>query len=210
MQKIRLGIDLDHVIRNINRQIVKYYQKDFDESIDIDEVDMKDDVLRDVCHFETKGEMMRFLYEDYPLEVFGQAPQIDRNLSRDINMWMADLTNQEEYDVEIFYFSMKEYNLTLQSTYFFLSKIGSRVRKVVFPKTEDELMQYGDVFITANPDVAKEAKDNDKGVVFVRMNFNREGEKDSDWTVDSLREFLDTEDKLKKVANLVKTDKDAE
>ena len=203
MQKIRLGIDLDHVIRNINRQIVKYYQKDFDESIDIDEVDMKDDVLRDVCHFETKGEMMRFLYEDYPLEVFGQAPQIDRNLSRDLNMWMADLTNQEEYDLEVFYFSMKEYNLTLQSTYFFLSKIGSRVRKVVFPLSEDELMQYGDVFVTANPDVAKTAKDNDKGVVFVKMNFNKEGEKYSDWTVEDFREFMNTEDKLNKVANIV-------
>ena len=203
MQKIRLGIDLDHVIRNINRQIVKYYQKDFDESIDIDEVDMKDDVLRDVCHFETKGEMMRFLYEDYPLEVFGQAPQIDRNLSRDLNMWMADLTNQEEYDLEVFYFSMKEYNLTLQSTYFFLSKIGSRVRKVVFPLSEDELMQYGDVFVTANPDVAKTAKDNEKGVVFVKMNFNKEGEKYSDWTVEDFREFMNTEDKLNKVANIV-------
>lgn len=208
MQKIRIGIDLDHVIRNVNRQIVKYYQKDFDESIDIDEVDMKDDVIRTVCHFETKGEINRFLYEDYPLEVFGQAPQVDRNLSRDLNKWISDLTNQEEYDVDIFFFSMKEYNLTIQSSYFFLSKIGSRVRKVVFPVNLDELMQYGDFFITANTDVAKVAFSDGKGVAFVKMNFNGEGEKFSSWVIDGFREFLDCDDKLSRVANTIKKNKD--
>ena len=39
MKKIRIGIELNHVIRNINKQIVKYYQQDYDESIDLDEVD---------------------------------------------------------------------------------------------------------------------------------------------------------------------------
>ena len=29
MKKIRIGIELNHVIRNINKQIVKYYQQDY-------------------------------------------------------------------------------------------------------------------------------------------------------------------------------------
>ena len=95
MQKIKIGIDLDHVIRDINRQIVKYYQKDFDESIDLDEVDYLDDVINNVCHFKSKKQKEIFLYEDYPLEVFGHAGQISRNLSRDLNMWIEKLTNQE-------------------------------------------------------------------------------------------------------------------
>ena len=48
MKKIRIGIELNHVIRNINKQIVKYYQQDYDESIDLDEVDYKDDVLKTI------------------------------------------------------------------------------------------------------------------------------------------------------------------
>jgi hypothetical protein len=207
MAKIRLGIDLDHVIRNINRQIVKYYQRDIDESIDIDEVDLKDDVLGKVCHFQTKRERNRFLYEDYPLEIFGQAPQIDKNLSRDINAWIMDLTNQEKYDIELFFFSMKEYDLTIQSSYFFLSKIGTRVRKVYFPITVDDLMSYGDVFITANKDIARAAKGEDKGVVFITTNFNREGEQFSDWTLDSLRDFLDCDEKNTKLSEITNKEK---
>lgn len=203
MQKIRIGIDLDHVIRNINRQIVKYYQKDFDESVDVDEVDYKQDVVKTVCHFETKREIDTFLYEDYPLEVFGHAGQIDRNLSRDLNQWMQDLTNQEEYDVDIFFFSMKEFNLTIQSSYFFLSKIGSRVRKVIFPHSIDELCEYGDIFITAYEDNAKLLKKNGKGVILVKMGFNENAKKYADSVIEDFREFLDNNNKLKCVANIL-------
>lgn len=204
MEKIRIGIDLDHVIRNINRQIIKYYQRDFDESIDIDNVDLKDDVINTICHFETKREKNSFLYEDYPLEVFGHAGQMERNLSRDLNQWLQDLTNQEKYDVEILFFSMKEFNLTIQSSYFFLSKIGSRVREVLFPKSLEELKDYADVYITSNTEVAKYMTDKEKEVIFVKMTFNKEGEKYSDWVLEDFREFLDDNDKLEKVANLLK------
>ena len=204
MEKIRIGIDLDHVIRDINRQIVKYYQKDYDESIDIDSVNFKDNALTEVCHFDSKIELDKFLYEDYALEIFGHAGQMTRNLSRDINKWIQDLTNQEKYDVDIFFFSMKEFNLTIQSSYFFLSKIGTRVRKVIFPKTLAELAEFGDLYITANQQVAMSMKNNGKSVVFVKMDFNASGQSYSDWVVNDLREFLDYDNKLEKITNLLK------
>lgn len=207
IKKIRLGIDLDHVIRDINRQIVKYYQRDIDESIDIDEVDYKDDVVKTVCHFGSKAEIIRFLYEDYPLEVFGHAGQVSRNLSRDLNQWLYDLTNQEEYDVDVFFFSTKEDALTIQSSYFFLAKIGSRVRKVYFPSTMAELATYGDVFITADSDVASSLKKDGKSVVFVKMNYNQGGEKHADWIINDFREFLDEENKLEKLNKILKNKK---
>lgn len=203
MKKIRIGIDLDHVIRDINRQIVKCYQRDFDESIDIDDLDYKDDVIKKVCKFESSKEVKRFLYEDYPLEIFGHANQMSRNLSRDINQWLQDLTNQEEYDVDIFFFSMKEFNLTIQSSYFFLSKIGSRVRKVVFPKNIDELSSCGDVFITAYPDTAEELNKNRKGVIFIKMNFNKNGEKYANVVFNDLKEFLGDNNKLSTITNIL-------
>lgn len=203
MQKIRLGIELDHVIRDINRQVAKYYQKDFDESLDLDEVDYKDDVIHNVCHFKNEAEIRRFLYEEYPLEVFGHAGQVSRNLSRDLNMWMAELTNQEEADVEVFFYSMNEDNLTIQSSYFFLSKIGSRVRRVVFPKTLSELYDDGDVFITANGEVIDYMRLRNKPVVMIKMNFNKKHEPNSDVIYESFREFLDSDNKLKSIINLV-------
>ncbi len=202
MEKIRIGIDLDHVIRDINRQIVKYYQKDIDESIDIDDVDYKDDVIKNVCHFDSKDELGVFLYEDYPLEIFGHAGQIDRNLSRDINLWMGKLTNQEDYDVELFFYSMKERDLTIQSSYFFLSKIGSRVRKVVFPRSIEELNGLGDVFITAYAENARSLYMMGKKVIYIKTHCNGAGLKYADASYDSLREFLDDEDKLNNVVKI--------
>ena len=143
-----------------------------------------------------------FLYEEYPLEVFGHAGQVDRNLSRDINLWMEKLTNQEVYDVELFFYSMKEQNLTIQSTYFFLSKIGSRVRKVVFPKSIEELNDLGDVFITAYEKNAKSLHKMGKKVIFIKTHCNGAGLKYADTSYDSLREFLDDEEKLNNVAKI--------
>lgn len=206
-KKIKIGIDIDHVIRDINRQIVKYYQKDYDESIDVDNVDLKDDVLKTVCSFETKKDYEIFLYEDYPLEIFGHACQITRNISRDLNKWLQDLKNQEKYDVEVFLFSMKEFNLTIQSTYFFLSKIGSRIRKVVFPESLEELASYGDIFITAYPETAKFMKNNGKGVILVKMSFNGSSEKYSDMTINEFAEFLESKDKLENISNIINKNK---
>ena len=202
MKRISIGIDLDHVIRDINKQIVKYYQKEFDEVFDLDDIDYSEDVMNTVCRFKNNKEKCIFLYEEYPLEIFGHAGQIERTLSRDLNAWIEKLGNQEEYDVDIFFYSMKEYNITIQSSYFFISKIGSRVRCTVFPKNFDELSRFGDVFITSYPDNAKEIKKRKKNVILIKTKFNEGSEKYSDLKYDSFREFLNDENKLDKISNL--------
>lgn len=203
MEKIRIGIDLDHVIRDINRQIVKYYQKDIDENIDVDNIDYQSDVLNSVCKFNSRTEKNIFLYETYPLEIFGHAPQVEMFESRDLNAWIRNLTNQEKYDVEIFFFSMKEVELTIQSSYFFLSKIGSRVRKVIFPKSIKELCENGDIFITAYGNNAKEISENKKKVILIRKTFNYGGLKYADLTYNSFSEFLMDKDNLNKISNII-------
>ena len=40
---ITIGIELNYVLRDINKQIIKYYSKEFDPSIDIDEIDATSD-----------------------------------------------------------------------------------------------------------------------------------------------------------------------
>ena len=70
-----------------------------------------------------------------------------------MNNWLSELTNYEDDDVEISFFSLNEESLTIQSSYFFLSKIGTRVRKIVFPREVSDLWDNYDVIITANPEV---------------------------------------------------------
>lgn len=202
MKLIRVGIDLDYVIRDINRQIVKYYQKEYNTSFDLDNIDYSDDVLKTICKFKSKKEKCIFLYEQYPLEIFGHAGQVDRFLSRDLNFWLDRLKNQEEYDVEVFFYSMKEYNITIQSSYFFLSKIGSRVRKVIFPENYDELADFGDVFITSYLDNANELNKREKPVILINTKMNGSSEDYSVMNYGSFREFLDDKDNLNNIIKI--------
>ena len=117
--------------------------------LDLDEVDEKDDPFK-YAKFETLTDKNEFIYIDYPYEIYGTAKPMDKNLPATLNKWLFELTNYEEDEVEVSFFSLNEDALTIQSTYFFLSKIGTRVRKVVFPKDFTEVENDYDVVVTGN------------------------------------------------------------
>jgi hypothetical protein len=149
---IKIGIELNNVVRNVNKQILKYYQKDIKPELDIDDIDEKDDVFK-YAKFDSLTDKNEFIYIDYPFEIFGSAKPMDKELPMLMNNWLSELTNYEDDDVEVSFFSLNEEALTIQSSYFFLSKIGTRVRKIVFPKDIDEIKNDYDVIITGNKEV---------------------------------------------------------
>lgn len=194
---ITIGIELNHVVRDINKQIVKYYAKEFDPSIDVDNVDKSDDVLATTCKFESKHARNNFLYIDYPYEIFGCASTVEKKLSVKITSWLYDLENIEDEDIRIVFYSLGEEALTIQSTYFFLSKIGTRVRKVFFPKEIKEIWEDCDIAITANKDVIKYAKENSLKTVLVKRKMNEQCEADISYR--NLSEIIDDKDFFNKV-----------
>ena len=185
---IRIGIELNHVVRNINKQILKYYQKDIDPSLDLEDIDEKDDAFK-YAKFETLTDKNEFIYIDYPYEIFGTAKTIDKNLPSLINNWMAEMTNREDEEFLVVYYSLDEEALTIQSSYFFLSKIGTRVREVFFPKTIEEIWEKCDVVITANDDVLK-AKPSDKKSVKIINTVNKDSDVKGDFEYDSMSSVI--------------------
>lgn len=149
-----IAIELNHVIRNINKQIAKYYFRDYNSSLTEDEYEkidsVKENVLDKYIDFENKCDLMQFLYEDYPYEIFGCANPIDKDLPGNINTWLYNISNYEKEDIRVIYFSLYEDALTIQSTYFFLSKIGTRVRNVILPKNIEEVYKVADAIITSD------------------------------------------------------------
>lgn len=198
MKKIRVGIELNHVIRNINKAAAKHYAEAFDQSIDLDELDYKDNILQDVCKFDSTDERYSFFYEDYTYEIFGCAPSVVKNGPAKINTWLYQLTNQEEYDVEVFYYSLGEQNLSIQSTLFFLAKIGTRTRKVLFPKDMKELDNEADVLITANDLVVNEYAGKKK-IIVINNNYNKDLNEKADQHYDSIEEFVSDTNNLYKL-----------
>ena len=184
---ITIGIELNDVIRNIKKQILKYYQRDFDNSLDLDNIDDKEDVLNKYVKFESQKDLKDFLYIDYPYEIFGCAKTIDKDLVSEMAKWLYNLTNYEDDEIRVSFYSLNEESLTIQSTFFFLSKIGTRVREVIFPVSIDELKGKFDVTITANNDVIDKLNNFTK---IVKINREWNNDKESFLTYDSIIDIM--------------------
>jgi hypothetical protein len=207
---IRVGIELNDVIRNINKQILKYYQKDIDPSLDLDEVDEKDDVFK-YAKFDSNKDKNEFIYIDYPYEIFGCAKTMTKDLPVEINNWLNELTNYEDDNVEIYFYSLNEESLTIQSSFFFLSKIGTRVRKIIFPRDLNDLTKDTDVIITANKKIVDFLDGNDKVYsILINNNTNSECKEKVNANYDSLSDVIKDEKLLNTLHEFVLNKEDNE
>lgn len=198
---LTIGVELNHVVRNINKQIIKYYAKEFSLETDIDEIDDKEDVFKTFAKFNSNYEKNNFIFIDYPYEIFGCASTMEKKLAVKITNWLTDISNIEDEDIRIVFYSLNEGELTIQSTYFFLSKIGTRVRKVIFPKNIDEVWDECDVVITARDEFFEKEIPEGKKIVLINRPFNKEVKDKAFLNYDNLSEIITDEEffnKLKK------------
>ena len=176
---LTIGIELNHVVRNINRQILKNYAKEFDPSLEWEDLDDKVDIFKKYLKFESKYEKNNFIYIDYPFEIFGACPAMEKNLPRDINNWLADIENMEDEDIRIIFYSLDEVALTIQSSYFFLDEC--------------------DVVITARNEFFEKEKPEGKKIVLINREFNEQHKDEADLNYNSLNEVIADNNFFKKV-----------
>ena len=203
---ITIGVELNHVVRNINKQIVKYYAKEYAPDVDPDDIDDREDVLKTFAKFDSKYERNNFLfidypYEfiDYPYEIFGCANTMEKKLAVKITNWLTDISNIEDEDIRIIFYSMNEEAITIQSTFFFLSKIGTRVRKVIFPKSIEEVWEECDVVITARDEFFEKEIPEGKKVVLINRPFNKDCKDKAFLNYDNLSEIITDEEFFNKL-----------
>ena len=196
---LTIGVELNHVVRNINKQIIKYYAKEFSPETDIDEIDDKEDVFKAFAKFNSNYEKNNFIFIDYPYEIFGCASTMEKKLAVKITNWLADISNIEDEDIRIVFYSLNEGELSIQSTYFFLSKIGTRVRKVFFPKNIDEVWDECDVVITARDEFFEKEIPEGKKIVLINRPFNKEVKDKAFLNYDNLSEIITDEDFFNKL-----------
>lgn len=195
---MKIGIDLNYVVRDINKQIIKYYKKDINKDFDESTIDIHDNDLIKKLPFPNRKARENFMYIDYPFEIFGCASTISRNLVNSITNWEINLSNVDENDeYQVVHFSSNEIALTIQSTYYFLSKVGSRVREVYFPKDSKKIWDICDVVITANPNIIK-SKPNNKISVFIKYDTLNKIP-DADLVYDNLEDLLNDNEFIKKI-----------
>lgn len=193
---MKIAIDLNDVIRDYSRNFVKYFKKGINHAFNEDEIEFYTNDMQILLPFKSDEQYRRFVYEDYPFELYGKCPIVDKNLARDLNEWVEFYLYDE--DIEVMFVSPMECDLTIQSTYSFLAKIGSRVREVYFPIDSSTVWDKCDVLITANPRFFLNKKD-DKTIVKINKDYNKDYNADLEY--ESLNNIILDKEFINKIVN---------
>ncbi len=168
---MKLAIDLNDVIRDYSRNFVKYFKKGINHAFSEDDVEFYTNEMNILLPFNSDEQYRRFVYEDYPFELYGKCPVIEKDLPRELNKWLE--FELPDYDIEVMFVSPMECDLTIQSTFSFLAKIGSRVREVYFPIDSSDVWNKCDALITANPRFFNNKKDG-KRIIKIEKDYNKD------------------------------------
>ena len=190
----KLCITLDDVIRAKSLQFGKIYKKHIDNDIDLDSIDMSKD-LREAFNFESKNEYMQYLYTDYPFEIFGEAPVVEKGVDKKLNLWHINVSKNYE-DLELMLANPREWNASIGFTCFFLSQIATRIREIFFPKDFAEIWDRCDIAVTADRGLLEEKPE---GKISIKIETPYNKDCPADYTYESLSAFLDDEEIMDKL-----------
>lgn len=197
---VTIGVELNHVVRNINKQIVKCYAKEFNKlELDYNEIDPNVDVFENYAKFEDSHDKGKFIYVDYPYEIFACADTMEKKLATKITTWLSEVTNYEDEEIRIVFYGMDEDALSIQSSFFFLSKIGCRSRMVFFPTSVDEVWKECDAIITARNEFFEKGIPQGKKVVLINKEFNKSHKDEAFLNYDGLGAVIEDNDFFNKI-----------
>ena len=196
---MKICLTIDDVIRNKTKAFIKAYNKEKGTDIDPDTFAPTSAVLSDMFKFKSVKDYYRFLYDDYHFEIFGEAEQCTRMLDKKLNLWLIEQNDNLEMEgkkADFMLANLREFNQSIGDTYFYLSKIATRIREVFFPKDPDDVWKKCDILITADPYLI-ENKPEGKTVVKIEMPYNKD--KTADFTYKNLDELLSDKEFITKV-----------
>ena len=186
---MKIAIDLNDVIRDFSNNFVRYYIEGYDRNYDLNGFEFWTNDLSILLPFKSKNSYNNFVYNDYAFELFGKCSTTTRGLETELNTWteqtLKDLDIDEE--VEVIFVSPMEYGLSIGNTYFFLSKLGTKVREVFMPIDSIEIWDKCDVLITANPNLLNNKPDS-KITIKIKTEYNNDCS--SNYSYNSLSDFL--------------------
>jgi hypothetical protein len=172
---MKIGIDVNGVLRNTIEKFTQVYQKHnienindaFGQTFTLDEsgnteeqvfdsfkyemnLPVKSLNLTEHFKFQNNEEYFSFLYEDFPMEIFGHAPSTEISTFYDLNSIYYDLRDQHDFIVV-----SDEIGKSKPATLFFLSKFGCEIERVIFfnTYTVDSMWNDIDILLTANPNL---------------------------------------------------------
>ena len=155
---MRIGIELNGVLRDTLKKIQEVYQKwNIDNPfLEEDENEYKYEVLSDLnsldiskhLKFKDKDDLYNFLYKEYTMEIFGHAGSSEMSSMMDLNDFYMDFRDEHEIWV-----ISDEIGKSKPASLFFISKFGCLVENIKFysESTINSMWNSIDILLTANP-----------------------------------------------------------
>jgi hypothetical protein len=190
---MRIAIEINGVLRNTLDKIQQTYQKymiDKTEGIEeedsiVREIKLPIDSLELQNHFTfiNNEELYSFLYEDFPMEIFGHSQSTEYQTFNDLNDIYVNL--RDNHDLLIV---SDEMGRSKPASLFFLSKFGCQLEKVKFYSNLTINSMWGeiDVLLTSNPALLLEHPD-DKILIKYQTEYNKHIE--TKHSITNLKEF---------------------
>lgn len=195
---MKIAIDLNDVVRDYTYNFLLQYVKGYNHQYDPDNFNETTNDMELALPFKTTRAYEKFVYADYPFELFGKCPTCTKKLPEQLNEWTEQTIKDIDSDepIDVMFVSSMEYGASIGYTYFFLSKLGTKVRETYFPKDSNTIWDRCDILITANPSLLKN-KPEGKTSIKIAKDYNSDIE--ADYTYETLSLFLTDEKIIEKL-----------
>ena len=210
---MRIGIELNGVLRDTISKMTQVYEKHmieemadeiiktYETTVDSEDyIEMTFDVpdfiyeikspvtslnLMDHFSFKDKDELYNFMYEEFPMQIFGHAPSTELTSFNDLNDIYYRL--RDNHDLIIV---SDEIGRSKPASLFFLSKFGCLIEKVKFysNSTINSMWNEVDILLTSNPDLLLSNHDN-KIIIKYETEYNKQI--NSKYSITKIKEFED-------------------
>lgn len=196
-----IGIDLNWVLRDLNKQINVCWEKKHGTPYIEDENDVKNHDLKSEIKWNSIQERNEFFFEEYPFELFGCTPCMSNYCVFKVNDWYKESENFAKAEpIEFVLVSPFEYDTSIMGTLFFCSKY-LKLRYFFFPKKSEDIWNSVDVLISANDKLAQE-KPEGKILMCINNPINKTCQQKADFKYDTIEELIDDNWKFDKIWDL--------
>lgn len=221
---MRVGIEINGVLRDTIGKIIQVYQKNYMESEDVVEQSFQIDEsgnteiietieefkysinlpvttlnLEEHFKFRDKQEFYSFLYEEFSMEIFGHASSTEYTSFNDLNDLYISLRNEIDFSIV-----SDEISKSKPASLFFLSKFGCLIESVKFYSTHtiNSMWNDIDILLTSNPALLLDYPEN-KIVIKFDTDYNKEI--NTNYSIKSLKELSSLLKQIKDVKNSERT-----
>lgn len=186
---MRIGIEINGVLRDIASKMEQVYQKYLIDEMEeepefVYEMDLPVTSFEFGKHFKFKDddEFYSFLYEEFVMQLFGHAPSTENSTFYDYD----EIYQKYKQEHRFILFS-DDIGKAKPATLFFISKFACQCDKIIFINkfNENEFLSDVDMIVTTNPILL--SSDTGKIMVKYEMPYNKDIE--TELTISNFKEL---------------------